>query len=288
MPYAHIVMSLSALFLPVKHVWFQHGPVDGILDKIGNWFPVDCLMFNSRFLVEEHHKHLGLKPRWGEKIIPLGIKPKSVVEPKIEDLESLIKNSSSPIVLGAAGRINRFKGYDIFISAIAELKKSLPEELWGRCFFPIVGGANSQEDKNYEKELKNQIKNLELEDKIRLLGHKSNINDYLNKMDFFIHCSPEEEAISIVAAEAMLQGALVIGSGIGDIVHDNKTGFDCDTSGTSPERILSSTLEDKILGYGSDPAKYNEIKEAADKLIREKYSKENMLKEVEAVYKALT
>lgn len=287
MPYAHIVMSLSALFLPIRHVWFQHGPIDGILDKVGNWFPVDCLMFNSRFLVEEHHKLMGLKPRWGEKIIPLGIKPKIVTSPEVSDLKELVSSTESPIIIGAAGRINRFKGYHIFINAITKLREDLTSEDWSRCFFPIIGGANSDTDKEYLSELKTQVKELNLLNKVHFLGHKSNINDYLSKMDFFLHCSPDEEAISIVAAEAMLQNTVVIGSGIGDIVHDNKTGFECDTSLEHPQVHLAQVLKDKIEAYAKDSHTFDPIKKAADELIRSHYSKENMIKEVESVYSAL-
>ena len=93
--------------------------------------------------------------------------------------------------------------------------------------------------------------------------------------------------ISIVAAEAMLQNTLVIGSGIGDIVHHEKTGFECNTSLEHPQVILAEVLREKIEAYAKDAHVFDAIKSAAENLIKEKYSKERMLLEVEAVYEAL-
>ena len=49
MAYSHLMMGLSSMFLKCKKVWFQHGPVGGLLDFLASFFPVDIMLFNSKF-----------------------------------------------------------------------------------------------------------------------------------------------------------------------------------------------------------------------------------------------
>ena len=285
MPYAHIVMSLSSFGLGIQKVWFQHGPVDGILDKIGKWFKVECVMYNSEFLKEEHDKLAGFNAIKKDIIIPLGIDEKIVKEPKVDDF--LRSDEQDQIIIGVAGRINRFKGYHIFIKAIEIIKNELDESIFKRCIFPIIGGANSEEDKKYLNELNELARAQKMENKISFLGHKSNINDYLKIMDVFLHCSPDREAISIVAAEAMLQSTLVVGSGIDDIVKDGKTGFECNTNIENPEILLGNILKEIINNISKEKDFYKDIKKEAYNLIKQNYSKESMTNLVEITYAEL-
>jgi glycosyltransferase involved in cell wall biosynthesis len=284
MPYAHIVMSLASFGLGIKKVWFQHGPVGGTLDKIGKWLKVNCVMYNSEFLKEEHDKLLGFSPTEKDVIIPLGIDKKDVVNPEVEDL---ISKNEKKLIIGVAGRINRFKGYHIFIEAVSELSSSLEEEVFKNCVFPIIGGANSEEDKKYLVELKQLVEDKALQESILFLGHKSNINDYLNVMDVFLHCSPEREAISIVAAEAMLQNTLVIGSGIDDIVIHDKTGIECNTNRENAHLYLKEKILEVIRNIEKDDQFYNKIKKNAYDFVRQNYSKEAMTNLVEKTYMEL-
>lgn len=285
MPYAHIVMSLASIGLGLQKVWFQHGPVDGILDKIGKWFKVECVMYNSEFLKEEHDKLAGFNAIKKDIIIPLGIEEKIVDKPQVDDLIDI--NQTEKIIIGVAGRINRFKGYHIFIKAVDIIKNELGVSVFSQCLFPIIGGANSEEDKKYLSELETLTKEYKLEEKISFLGHKSNINDYLKIMDVFLHCSPDREAISIVAAEAMLQNTLVVGSGIDDIVIDGKTGFECNTNVNEPEVLLANILKEIINNISNEKDFYKEIKKEAYQLIKKNYSKESMTNLVEQTYMEL-
>ena len=73
MPYAHITSSMAAVGLPIKKVWFQHGPVNGKLDQLGNFFPSDVIIYNSQDLKERHHKSFIGPVVVSEKVIHLGV-----------------------------------------------------------------------------------------------------------------------------------------------------------------------------------------------------------------------
>jgi len=70
-----------------------------------------------------------------------------------------------------------------------------------------------------EKELKNLIKKLNLEDKVFLLGWKTNVADYMKEADLFLMAS-KYESFGNVVAEALLSGVPVVSSLYDDVIFD--------------------------------------------------------------------
>ena len=220
MAYGQIVTALATWLLPVKRVWYQHGPVAGTLDKLAILTPVDQIFFNSNFLKELHNSIYKIPiPLDKEFIVPYGIVPPQRDEDKIQEIKKSYAPTQHLFLL--AGRICAWKGYETAIQALAQLQNISWKLL-------IVGSAFRASDKQYEQHLKELVNKLGLTTHITFLPFQTDIYNYFAAADTFIHCSNVAEPFGLVVAEAMLQETFVIGSsqgGVTDILQDGKTGF---------------------------------------------------------------
>ncbi len=276
MPYSVVACFLPLLFINVKKIWFQHGPVGGQLDKIASYIYVDCILFNSRDTLKRHFDHCRDIFHTKKKIIKLGIKSNQYkVEKEVEDLFS-DKNFN----ILSAGRICRWKGQHLLIEAIHELKKNnIPIASTIKCF--IVGGANSAEDQSYLKELEQLVEQYKLKDHIFFMGHQKNMSIFYEKAHILIHSSTTPEPFGLVVAEAMKAGLLVIGAkhgGVKDILIHNKTGLVFDTTSTDAHRILSELIVE------SSSTDCSQMRENAKNLIDRDYSISQMTNDIEDTY----
>lgn len=126
---------------------------------------------------------------------PFSSKDVSLEADNLTKLVSSIKNKKD-LTFGFAGRINRIKRIDHFIKAIAKLEKGVKDG----CTFLIAGRVNNPGDKQYEKELKTLTRKLGLENNVKFIGYVSNIEDFLQQIDFGVLLS-ESEALSMAGLE---------------------------------------------------------------------------------------
>ena len=117
------------------------------------------------------------------------------------------------IVAGMAGRLNHWKGQDVFVRACARVLEKL-ENKSKKVHFLILGGSVPGRE-IYELELRNDISRLGLTNFVTAPGFKENIEEWLSAMDIFVLPSkwPEPSSTGVVAA--MATGLPVIGTNIG-------------------------------------------------------------------------
>lgn len=124
----------------------------------------------------------------------------------------------------AAGRLTSQKGYDIIIKRVHEMKPAAPFRLL------ILGSGE------LEYELRDKIKEFNLEDDIQLLGYRNNIAPYLFYSDALLLCSRYEGFPNIVL-EAQAIGKPVFSNsclgGINEIIINGKNGWVCDFEDTN-------------------------------------------------------
>ena len=124
-----------------------------------------------------------------------------------------IKNERKNIIL-AVGRLDYQKGFDRLIKIYSRLRTDWP--------LIIVGEGNER------KNLINLIKELNLENKVFLVGRKQNIEEYYSKAKIFT-LSSRMEGFPNVLAEAMAYGCACISfdclTGPSDIIKNNQNGF---------------------------------------------------------------
>ena len=278
MPYAHVVMYLPTVGLAARTVWFQHGPVGGTLDKVGNLLGCDLVLFNSKFLQAEHNRMFGRPARYGQQWVPAGVPPPDVDTDHVAAIRAELLGADRHILVGMAGRISAWKGFESFVQAVGLLRSRVSPADLSRCRFVIIGGANSAEDQAYERELRRLADVAGIERELLFLGYVDRVSDYFGALDIFVHASTQPEPFGLVVAEVMLQNTLVVGSchgGIREILKDGETGYTFDAQAAEPASALSDVLG-RVLPTFSTDARINEpyaaLIENARTLIERRYS----------------
>jgi len=115
----------------------------------------------------------------------------------------------------SVGRLDHQKGFDLLIQAFAELELSDVDLL-------ISGEGGEREN------LENQIKELNLNDRVKLIGYQKNLQDYYRQAELFV-LSSRNEGYPNVLVEAMSLGCACIATdcefGPSDIIENEKNGL---------------------------------------------------------------
>lgn len=207
--------------------------------------------------------HLGAKK---VMLIPNGIDTK-----RFEKLQKSTKESKKAIFVTTSALIPR-NGVDLLIKAVSLLPEKVNWEL-------IIAGDGPQ-----YKNLKSQILKLKLEDKVKMLGRVDNkdIPQLLKNSDIFIRLS-RWEGFGVSFAEAMAAGIPVIATSVGgitDFVIQEKTGLLVESE--NPKQAASA-----ILQLLSNKRLANNLSKNASKLVKTKYTWENIADEVEKAFKSM-
>lgn len=215
MPYSQVFAAIASRLAGAKIVWFQHGPVGGLIDKIANLLPYDIIYFNSEFTKQEHLKTVG-NIRGDSKIITLKVRT-SVDQEAVNKIHN--KYNSSKALFISSGRICRWKGFEHAIEAIKLLKQ---DELASTLL--ILGKPSTNDDQKYLNELKALVIEGNLEEEVKFLGFKSNVYDYVYCASALLHTSITPEPFGLVIAEAISLSTYVFATASGGAMEQFKDG----------------------------------------------------------------
>lgn len=157
---------------------------------------------------QEKDEILSIFPNAKVKIIPNGIEYDKFQNSNILSKNEYIKKFTNQIlepnkIVISMGRLQKKKGFDILIDSFYETLKSFPNSV-----LLIAGG-----DEGEEQNLKNQIKNLNLENSVFLIGAISGQDkiDFLANADLF--CLPSHnENFGNVYIESLATGTPIVAS----------------------------------------------------------------------------
>ncbi|MCF8060388.1 MAG: glycosyltransferase family 4 protein [Bacteriovoracaceae bacterium] len=285
MPYAHLFLALTMLKKTFVNIWFQHGPVGGILDKMASFFSSDRIYFNSTYLQTEHHKTSYLNRSLKEDlIVNYGIEFLEVDPTESLSLRQKYLNPSQEFLFLSAGRICSWKGYESTILALIQLFNERPE-LVAKVKYLIIGEAKRETDKAYEQKIHDLAQNLVSKGIIQFIPFQKNLGTFYHAADVFFHTSTIPEPFGLVVAEAMIQGTLVVGGSVGgvsDILMNGKTGYTFNAHEREAAGELRIIIEKKIIN--GSPEKKSEMAKNGQALIRTSYSIPSMIKILEEDY----
>lgn len=182
--------------------------------------------------------------------------------------------STEDILVGAVGRLEKQKGFDVFLYAAKQVIDKIPN-----IKFVIIGEGSL---KARLTELKNE---LDLKDKFEFINYKSNIYDYMNCFDIMVQTSLWE-GISYVVLEAMALSKPVVAltsknvSGVKEIIVHGKTGY-------LIESDYSNQLSKYTIELASDIIKLKEMGAAGFERVKNVFSEERTAKDMEQVYSDL-
>lgn len=147
----------------------------------------------------------------------------------LDQCKDAVKYKNQSIIALAIGRLETVKGFHILIDAW----KGINAELW------IVG------DGTQYQALKTQIEQLNLNDRVKLLGFRSDISDLLNQVDCFVISSLKEGG-PITLAEALLNRTPVLSTNVGMVPDFIDAQFMCEPNSIEQmERLISINLKSR-------------------------------------------
>lgn len=208
-------------------------------------------------------------------VIPNGVDVSAFTEDF--DKEELLKKrknfgfSNDATVIITSSRLEKKNGVGDIIDALSKLSKSY-------CL--VVCG-----DGSLDIELKQKVKDLNLENRVRFLGYVpiETIPKLLKASDIFIRPSLTEglgnSFLEAMAAELPTIGTPV--GGIPDFLEDGKTGFMCEPK--NPDSIAKTIERIKALSDGEK----NQIRDKAKKIVLETYDWDRIAASMRGIFDTL-
>ena len=201
-----VYAGLAARWAGRPAVWFQHGlPADlHWMDRLATLLPARGVLACSAAGAQMQHRAL-----WPHR-------PTRVVHPAVEVRRfapdalpapramrgKLGLPTEGPLV-GMVGRLQRWKGMHTFVAAMPRVLRAHPD-----AHGLIVGGKHDLEP-NYQEEVTRQIQRLGLEGRIIQAGFQTNVPEWMQALDVFVHAS-DREPFGMVIIEAMALGKPVV------------------------------------------------------------------------------
>lgn len=144
-----------------------------------------------------------------------------IVYNAVENKVAKFKSDKS-IVVGMAGRINRWKGQKLFVDAAEVINKKYPD-----VKFKIAGSAYNGEEW-IENDLKKYISEKKLDEAIEMMGLVTDMDLFYNSIDIFVLPSIQPEPFGLVVVEAMEMKKAVVATRHGgpmEIIDDGINGY---------------------------------------------------------------
>jgi len=166
---------------------------------------------------------------------------------KLRDKWLTAEQAKGPVIV-LPGRLTQWKGQDVFIESLARLKQ-LP-------FTGLMIG-DTEEHSSYTRKLRERLRHHQMEDRILLVGHCSDMPAALMLSDLVVSASSTQpEAFGKVAIEAMAMAKPVIATAHGgslETVIPGVTGWlvpplDVDAMTTALREALSNPVDSARLG----------------------------------------
>jgi len=214
----NVVGRLASMLAGVPVVTTVHGLARFCLDlswlKRTAYHALDVLTapMSSRFIAlsEADRGVLGKRVSPARvRVIPIALAPAGGFRTRDIDADR-------PLVFGGAGRLDRQKGFDIFIRAAAELLNGGADARFA------VAGSGPRED-----ELERLARNLGVADRFELLGFVEDMDGFYAGIDVLVLSSLTERRPAVIL-EATARGVFVIASNVGSVaemIKDGTTGL---------------------------------------------------------------
>jgi len=209
---AHSAWSLALLGPAAGRplLFWQHDAFDrpDWLARWSAWTPLDLVIANSRFTA-------GTTKRVHRTA------PATVIHPPVApELSALSVDrraflrarwgaDASSVVILQAGRFERWKGHLLHLESLARLKHRGEWTLW------IAGAPQRSEEFSYFDEIERAAVALGIQDRIRFLGHRTDLSAIMRASDIYCQPNTGAESFGLTFVEAMQAGLPVVTTDMG-------------------------------------------------------------------------
>lgn len=230
-------------------------PTNSILEALGEKIHTKSLQLNTPYLELEAPNKVG------------------EIDTRFSDLEAM--RASGKIIFSFVGRICSIKRIDHFIEALINISPDLKN----KTVFVIVGGVNTDGDRQYQDFLKKKIRKHKLGENVKFLGYVNPIESLLPHIDYGVILS-ESEAVPMIGIEYMRYRIPIIAykaPGITDFMIDRKNGF---LVNNGDKKDLVSCLE---MAIDLDDSTIKDFQQLIEEIYR-KYTLEEFTKSLNEIY----
>ncbi len=196
----------------------------------------------------------------------------------IEALRNELRITSCFPVFAVIGSIIPLKGQEIIVQAMPTILDKYP-----RAACLIVGEPFGNEGRTYQKRLQKIVDELGISDHIVWTGFRNDVSLIMASIDVLIHTPTLPDAFPHVLLEAGAQSTVIVASDIGgirEIVYDRMTG-----RLVAPDQ--PTELASVVLSLLANPSESEKFGQAAAGQVREKFSIEQHVNQVQSIYKEL-
>lgn len=187
--------------------------------------------------------------------------------PPLEPIRAAAGWPESGSVLAAPGRLQRWKGADVAVRALARLVRAGHD-----ARLAVIGGALYGWEEAYARSLPRLAVRLGVADRVWFAGHRDDAWSLVGSADCVLHCSRRPEPLGLVVPEAMAQARPVVATrtlGPEEVIDHGRTGL---LYAAGDDRALATAVS----GVLADPARAAAMGEAARDEVRSHWSVERM------------
>lgn len=250
-------------------VWHVHEMV--LLPRLLGWvFRVGPLLGADRVIAVSHAvaRHLGRFGRAKVRVVWNGIEHRPA-PPR--------RSRNARITVAFVGRLNRWKGYEVFVTAAQRVAHSDPSARFLMAGDPPAGEEWRAAD------LARRVADAGIADRVRILGRVDDAAHVFEAAGIVAVPSTWPDPCPLVILEAMQTGCAVVASAHGgalELVEEGRTGLL-----VPPNDAVA--LAEAILGLVRDPQLRRRLGDAARRRVADSFTVERFLDGVEAVYAEL-
>ena len=190
-----------------------------------------------------------------------------VDQSEVEDVRKSLGLEGCTVV-GVFSRLTPWKGQHILLEALSHLPN---------VHAVLVGGALFQDDKTYERSLRNLADQMGITNRVHFLGFRDDVPRLMKAVDIVLHSSTSPEPFGRVIVEGMFAGRPVIATNAGgarEIVEDHKTGLLIPLN--NPMAMTSA-----IKRLQSSPEEAKQIAKAGHDMAHSRFSVETIVDQVQ-------
>lgn len=271
LPRSDLLASIAKLILP-NILWVSTIHDAYTKDKYSGYWIFPFVKWNFRradyFVAVSKHVQ-----EWGVRALALSSHKIRVIHhgtPLYVPSDSLQKKISDSMTIGCLARFEKRKGLETLVRAMVEVKKSLPDAKL------LLAGSDPT---GYSGEISKLVKELNVENNVKILGFCSTPMEFLHGLDVFAFASVSE-GFGIVLLEAMSVKCPVVASDIypiNYIVQHEKSGL---LIKSGDHHAFSAAIIEIL----SNPARGREMGEAGYLSCIEEFSLEKSLNKVHDLY----
>jgi glycosyltransferase involved in cell wall biosynthesis len=246
------------------HPWWRNDPLDALAVKS----PCDLMLAVSKASLATLEQ---LRPRVMKRLLYNGTPIREVSAEDARQTRAELGIRDGEILFGVFGRLQRWKGQDVFVEAAAEVARRSPQ-----ARFAIVGGSVFGLEPEFLEGLKRRAAELNLSDRLMFTGFRKDVARLMAACDVVCHTTRVAEPFGMVVIEAMALGRPVIatrGGGPNEII-------DPEVSGVLVQPDDPRQLAAAMVALAEDAGRRQAIGARGATRVRESFTIERMASEL--------